>query len=103
MKIIPAILTEKFEDCLKLLFLTVDPGAYGSPFKVEVLKKIEEARRIFPNKVISVDGGVSLDNLKSFMYIGVDSVCVGRRIFLKGNPEENYRQFAKKLEECEDR
>lgn len=85
-----------------LLFLTVDPGAYGSPFKVEVLKKVEEARHIFPDKVISVDGGVSIDNLKSFLDIGVDSVCVGSRIFLKGIPAENYRQFTTKLEECED-
>jgi len=89
------------ENADTLLFLTVDPGAYGSPFKFEVLEKIEEARRIFSDKVISVDGGVSIDNLKSFLDIGVDSVCVGSRIFLKGNPEENYRQFSKKLEEWE--
>lgn len=84
-----------------LLFLAVDPGHYGSPFRPEVLKKVEETRRLFPEKIISVDGGVSLENLRLFMEIGVDSVCVGSRIFLKGNPEENYRQFMNKIKEWE--
>jgi len=76
-----------------LLFLTVDPGRYGSSFKPEVLGKIEEARHIFRDKTIAVDGGVSLANLKSFVKLGVDYVCIGSRIFLTGNPEENYRAF----------
>jgi len=84
-----------------LLFLAVDPGAYGSPFKPEVLKKVEESRRLFPHKRISVDGGISLDNLKLFKDIGVDSVCVGSRIFQKGVPEENYKQFKNKIKELE--
>ena len=82
-----------------LLFLTVDPGAYGSPFKHEVLRKIQEVRKIFPNKVISVDGGVSLDNLKLFVDLAVDYVCVGSRIFLKGDPKENYLKFVNKVKE----
>lgn len=84
-----------------LLFLAVDPGHYGSPFRPEVLKKVEVTRSLFPNKIISVDGGVSLENLKLFKEIGVDSVCVGSRIFLKGVPEENYRQFTNKIMEWE--
>lgn len=83
-----------------LLFLTVDPGYYGSPFQPHVLKKIEEARHIFPGKLISVDGGISLDNIKIFLNIGVDYVCIGSRIFL-GNPEENYKKFTNKLVELE--
>jgi ribulose-phosphate 3-epimerase len=84
-----------------LQFLTVEPGNYGQPFRPEVLKKIEESKRLFPNKVISVDGGVSLKNLKSFLDIGVDHVCIGSRIFLEGNPAENYRQFVEKVRELE--
>jgi ribulose-phosphate 3-epimerase len=82
-----------------LLFLTVEPGYYGSPFREDVLKKIEETRRAFPNKFIEVDGGISLDNLKLFVDLGVDAVCVGSRIFLKGAPAENYRRFVSRVEE----
>ena len=84
-----------------ILFLTVDPGRYGSPYKPEVLKKIAKTRNLFPGKQIAVDGGVSLNNLNDFLRIGVDYVCVGSRIFLKGEPKENYRQFVKKVDELE--
>jgi ribulose-phosphate 3-epimerase len=84
-----------------LMFLTVDPCCYGNPFRPEVLGKVAEARRLFPGKTISVDGGVSLDNLRSFMDIGVDYVCVGSRIFLNGSPEENYRLFLEKVDELQ--
>lgn len=84
-----------------ILFLTVDPCCYGHPFKPEVLKKVSQARKIFPHKTIAVDGGVSIENLKTFSDIGVDYACVGSRIFLKGDPGENYRLFMEKLGEME--
>jgi ribulose-phosphate 3-epimerase len=82
-----------------ILFLTVDPGSYGSPFRPEVLDKIREAGTIFKDKIISADGGVSPDNLHLFLDAGVDYVCVGSRIFLNGNPAENYRHFISKLKQ----
>lgn len=101
----PGTQIEQFREAAEpmetLLFLTVYPGAYGSPFRPEVLEKIEETRRLSPRKRIAVNGGVSLDNLKQFMEIGVDSVCVGSRIFLKGTPEDNYRQFVNQIKEME--
>jgi len=87
------------DDIDTLMFLTVNPCCYGNPFKPDVLKKISKARQIFKEKVIGADGGVSLDNLKSFFNIGVDYVCVGSRIFLSGNAEENYRLFTKRAAE----
>ena len=84
-----------------LLFLAVNPGRYGSPFLPEVVEKILRARKRFPEKTIAVDGGVSLDNLGKFYEIGVDYVCVGSRIFLKGDPVENYRLFEEKVKELE--
>ncbi len=102
MAIKPETALEQFrEDAAQvdtLLFLTVDPCCYGHPFKPEVLGKVAEARKAFPSKTIAVDGGVSLGNLKKFLHLGVDYVCVGSRIFLDGEPEENYRLFVKELE-----
>jgi ribulose-phosphate 3-epimerase len=84
-----------------LLFLAVDPGRYGSPFRPEILRKLSGARQEFPDKTICVDGGVSLDNLKSFYDARVDCVCIGSRIFLHGDPEDNYRMFAERLRELD--
>ncbi|MGQ9648170.1 MAG: hypothetical protein ACUVWO_16710 [Thermodesulfobacteriota bacterium] len=75
---------------------------YGHPFKYEVLTKIEEARKMFPDKKISVDGGVSLEKIKMFMDLRVDYVCVGSKIFLEGNPEENYNEFINRGKELGD-
>jgi ribulose-phosphate 3-epimerase len=76
-----------------LLFLTVDPGRYGSPFHPEVLEKVRDARRMFPDKEIAVDGGVSPENLGEIRRAGADAAAVGSRIFLKGDPAANYRLF----------
>lgn len=80
-----------------LLFLTVTPGRYGSPFRPEVLEKVRDARHLFPGKLIAVDGGVSMDNLESFVNLGVDYACVGSRIFLDKDPSENYRRFLEEV------
>jgi ribulose-phosphate 3-epimerase len=82
-----------------LLFLTVTPGKYGGLFRPEVIDKIAESRKIFPDKTIAVDGGVSLDNLKYFLDIGVDYVCVGSRIFLDDNPDKSYKTFTNMIDE----
>jgi len=92
---------DEVESVDSLLFLTVRPGSYGNPFKPEVLRKIKDTRRLFPGKVIAVDGGVSPDNLKNLADIGVDYACVGSRIFLNGDPKENYGLFINTIEELE--
>ncbi len=84
-----------------LLFLTVDPGSYGGAFRPEVARKVADCRRIFPDKTLSVDGGVSLENLGMFYTIGVDYVCVGSRIFLQDNPAIQYGLFMRRLAELE--
>jgi ribulose-phosphate 3-epimerase len=89
-------------DAATLLFMTVDPGRYGSPFIPAVLDKVKEARKPFIEKIIAVDGGVSVDNLGLFVQAGVDYACVGSRIFLGGNPAENYRTFVQRLNQLEE-
>lgn len=85
-----------------LMFMTVDPGFYGSPFKASVIEKIGETRARFPDVLIGVDGGVSLDNLHLFLDAGVDYVCVGSRIFRGDDPGENYRSFVKRVEDLKE-
>jgi ribulose-phosphate 3-epimerase len=82
-----------------ILFMTVDPGYYGSPFKPEVLDKIKETRSRFQNILIGADGGVSLDNLHVLIDAGIDFACMGSRIFQGDNPGENYREFLRRIED----
>lgn len=116
MKIVPLILTEDLDDFLLRLrqaesfaqYVQIDlmdgifvPGFYGNPFKPQVLKQIEASRRMSSDKAISVDGGISLDHLKIFSELKVDYVSVGSRIFLHGDPRDNYRQFIEALAKLE--
>jgi ribulose-phosphate 3-epimerase len=76
-----------------LLFLSVHPGYYGSPFIPEVLYKVKAVRKEFPDLIIGLDGGVSKENLPRIREAGVSYACVGSRIFMTPDPEESYREL----------
>ncbi len=76
-----------------VLFLSVHPGFYGSPFIPSVLEKIQKFRQIYPAIEIGIDGGVGLDNVLQIKASGVNYACVGSRIFLSEDPARSYREF----------
>ena len=53
---------------------------------------MRDARRMFPTKEISVDGGVSPETLGTYGAPGRCGSCRSR-IFLKGDPAANYMLF----------
>jgi ribulose-phosphate 3-epimerase len=77
-----------------ILFLSVHPGFYGSPFIPEVLQKLAELRSIYPEIEIGVDGGIKESNITQVAQAGADSICVGSAIFLKPHPAESYRRLS---------
>jgi ribulose-phosphate 3-epimerase len=83
-------------DCI--LFLSVKPGFYGSPFIPSVLDKIRKCRERYPSIVIGIDGGVAPDNISQIKSVGVDYACVGSRIFLSADPAGSYREFQERAE-----
>jgi len=81
-------------DCV--LFLSVNPGFYGSPFIPSVLDKIGTFRQKHASVVIGIDGGVALDNISEIKSLGVNYACVGSRIFLNKDPGESHRELQRK-------
>jgi ribulose-phosphate 3-epimerase len=81
-----------------VLFLSVHPGFYGSPFVEEVLEKVREFRSRFPSTVIGIDGGVALDNIQRLKSLKMDYACVGSRIFRHDDPGKSYEEFVKAAE-----
>ena len=77
-----------------VLLLTVHPGFYGSPFIPEVLQKVAELRRVYPEIEIGVDGGIKEANIAQVARAGVDAICVGSAVFLKPQPAESYRRLS---------
>ncbi len=73
-----------------LLIMTVNPGFGGQKFISSVLPKIKTAKDILsylsPQIVIEVDGGITLDNIRTVSDAGADIMVAGAAVF----GSENY-------------
>lgn len=76
-----------------VLFLSVNPGFYGSKFIPEVLKKIEAFRKVYPDLPIGIDGGIKESNIAEVARSGVDVICVGSAIFQQPEPGVSFRHL----------
>ncbi|MFC1979262.1 ribulose-phosphate 3-epimerase [Chloroflexota bacterium] len=81
-----------------MLFLSVNPGFYGSKFIPGVLDKIMEFRNAKPGVEIGIDGGIKEDNIVQIARSGVDVIYVGSAIFLQPQPGESFRRLTALVE-----
>jgi ribulose-phosphate 3-epimerase len=81
------------KDVDSVLFLAVHPGFYGAAFIPEVLDKIKEFRKAFPDIEIGIDGGVKEDNIVEIARSGVDDICIGSALFRQPDPAAAYRRL----------
>lgn len=77
------------------LFLSVNPGFYGSPFIPEVLDKIRQFKALRIPLELGIDGGVKVNNVVEIMRAGVDYACVGSVIFNSASPQASYLELKK--------
>jgi len=76
-----------------VLFLSVNPGFYGSKFIPEVMDKVLEFHRARPGVEIGVDGGIKESNITQVAQAGVDVIYVGSAIFLQPQPGESFKHL----------
>ncbi len=88
-----AAITPLVNDVDSVLFLSVNPGFYGSKFIPEVLDKIAAFRSAQPNLEIGIDGGIKEGNIAQIARSGVDVIYVGSAIFRQPQPGESYRHL----------
>jgi ribulose-phosphate 3-epimerase len=86
-----------------LLLMAVNPGFYGAPFIPEVLDKARAISEWKKKFILSLDGGVKLDNVVEIARAGVEQIDVGSAIFKGENPKENYKKFEEKLKMSNDK
>lgn len=84
------------DDFAAVLFLTVNPGFYGSPFIPEVLARVKELKERRPGLDVGVDGGVNLDTVQDVKLAGPDFACVGSAIFNAADPAKNFYDLTRK-------
>ncbi len=63
-------------------------GYQGQPFDERVLEKVKEIKKAYPDLIVSVDGGVSLETASELIAAGADRLVVGSAIFDDENPGE---------------
>jgi ribulose-phosphate 3-epimerase len=97
----PASAILRFADKVdSILFLTVNPGFYGSQFIPEVLEKITDFRKSRPDADIGVDGGIKESNVAQIAQLGVNSIYVGSAIFLQTDPAASFRRLTELAQEA---
>ncbi len=73
-------------------------GKQGEPLDPAVFEKIRGLRRDFPEVIISVDGGVTLENFRDLAAAGAERFVVGSAIWESGNPREALAKFQESQE-----
>ncbi|MEK7646715.1 MAG: hypothetical protein AAB381_03425 [Patescibacteria group bacterium] len=70
-------------------------GLQGQAFDIKVVDKVRAIRAAYPDLMISVDGGVSLETAALLVEAGVNRLVVGSAIFNSDNPIEAVAKFKK--------
>lgn len=70
-------------------------GFQGMPFDNRVVEKIASLRQAYPQVIISVDGGVNLENAPSLIRAGANRLAAGSAIFGSENAEITIEDFKK--------
>lgn len=68
-------------------------GFQGQAFDSKVIEQIKKVKTLFPDKHISVDGGVSLKTAPELIAAGADTLIVGSAIFESEDPRSTLEMF----------
>lgn len=87
------------KDVDEILFMTVYPGFSGQKFLPEVLPKIKEARKLFPQVDIEVDGGLGIGTAKLSAKAGANIICGASAIYSRGDVATAVKELKKDAED----
>jgi ribulose-phosphate 3-epimerase len=65
----------------------VQVGYQGQPFDDRVIAQVTKVKNLFPDKTVSVDGGVTRDSAVLLAQAGVDALVVGSLVFQSSDPQ----------------
>jgi len=80
-----------------VLVMTVNPGFGGQKLIEPVIEKIKTIKTKYPELSISVDGGVSIDNIARLAQAGADQFIAGSAIFNSNDYKKTILAMREKL------
>lgn len=83
----PVSVIDQFKDKIQVVQLMgIDSiGFQHQPFDTKVIQKIQEVKAAYPELVVSVDGGVSLETAPQLLEAGAERLVAGSAIFGSDN------------------
>lgn len=78
-----------------ILVMSVEPGFGGQSFIESSLDKIKLARKLFPDTLIEVDGGINAQTAKSVINAGADVLVAGNAVMFAKNRKEAIDELRK--------
>ncbi len=81
----------------KFQILSVAPGWAGQLFKIESLDKIKELRKMFPDSLIEVDGGMNLETIRHAKTSGANCFVASSFLWGVNSPEIGYIELQNAL------
>lgn len=93
----PAAAAEPYLDKVDMvLVMTVEPGFGGQKIIPACIEKVSEVREMIRQKALTVDvqvdGGITMENVRSVTEAGANVIVAGSAVF-KGNPADNVRKL----------
>jgi ribulose-phosphate 3-epimerase len=88
-KIEPYIYDIDFVQCMGI----AEIGKQGEPFDERVIGQIEKLKRLHPELIVSVDGGVSLETAPRLLEAGASRLVSGSAILGSDNPAYVIKKF----------
>jgi len=77
-----------------------DIGFQGQAFNVDALAQIRRAKELYPDKRISVDGGVNAASIPLIIEAGADTLVIGSALFGNDNPRGTIQVLNRLCEEA---
>ena len=76
-----------------ILVMSVEPGYCGQSFHENAIDRVREYREKYPDKLIEVDGGVSVSNSEKLIQAGADILVAGSAVFNSEDPIQMIKQM----------
>jgi ribulose-phosphate 3-epimerase len=70
-----------------LLIMTVEPGFGGQSFMSDMMPKVKEARELYPELDIQVDGGLAPATIDEAAQSGANVIVAGSAVYNAKNPQ----------------
>lgn len=74
----PVEVLAEYADMIKhFQLMAIHPGFQGTTLLPQTAERVAALRKLLPNAIIEVDGGINETNIKSIREAGADLICVG--------------------------